>query len=162
MNQTEMMLPEYDREMQRTRKVLDAIPADKMDWQANDQLRTIGWNANHIADILSWTASILQEEEFDFAPVGGTPHETPSVADPKEIVAQFDQSVVDGRATLADVTDAQWSEMWSLKMGGQTLFTIPRAECMRTWVLNHIVHHRAILSVYLRMAGVDCTPVFDE
>ncbi len=87
--------------------------------------------------------------------------QVPSESDPVELLKQFDANLTSARASLANCSDAVMAEMWSLKSGGQALFTIPKSECLRTWVLNHCVHHRGILSVYLRMCGVDLTPVYD-
>lgn len=159
---SEIMLPEFDREMSRTRKVLAGLSAEHMQWQAYDSLHTIGWNANHLVDIVSWTPLIIAHDEFDMVPVDGPKHETPSIADPKLLLAGFDRNVVDARKALHGATDQALAEAWSLKMGGQTLFKIPKAECLRTWVFNHVVHHRAILSIYLRMFGTELTPVYDE
>lgn len=158
---SELMIPELDREMARTRRVLQAVPADKMAWQPGENLRTIGWNANHLMEIVSWTSDILDKDEFNIAPVDGPAYQTPSIADPNEIVAQFDKNLVAAREAIAGATDEKMAEMWTMKMGEQTLFTISKGDCLRTWVLNHTVHHRAILSVYLRMAGVELTPVYD-
>ncbi|QDU92581.1 DinB family protein [Lignipirellula cremea] len=155
------ILPEFDDEMARTRKVLAAVPQTSLDWKPGESLRTIGWNANHLSEIVGWSKGILEEDEFDIAPVDGPRYETPSLADPAAIVAAFDANVIQARAAIAAATDAQMAEPWSMKMGGQTLFTMPKGACLRTWVLNHSVHHRGILSVYLRMNGVELTPVYD-
>ena len=158
----ELMLPEFDREMARTRKVLAAVPPEKMNWQPADNLRTIGWNANHLADIVGWTRSIIEQDSFDMAPLEGPPPQVLSLDNPAEILNTFDNAVQDARSALTGTTDATMAETWSLKQGGQTLFSMTKGDCLRTWVLNHCVHHRAILSVYLRMTGMELTPVYDE
>ncbi|TWU07458.1 DinB family protein [Stieleria varia] len=157
-----LMLPEFDREMPRTRKVLAALTPESLSWQADEKLRSIGWNANHIADLIGWTPQIIANDEFDMAPLEGPKPEVPSLEDPAEILNAFDTAVTQARAAIEAATDEQLAEDWSLKSGGQTLFTISKGECLRTWVLNHTVHHRAILSVYLRMNGIELTPVYDE
>lgn len=157
----EIMLPEFDREMARTRRILAAVPADKMSWQAHNSLHTICWNANHLVDILTWTPQIIGESEFDMAPVNGPKYETPSIEDPATLLQDFDQNVSTAREAITGVSDEALAEPWTLKSGGQPLFTISKGECLRTWVLNHMVHHRAILSVLLRMAGVEVTPAYD-
>lgn len=159
---SEIMLPEFDREMPRTRKVLVALTPESLSWKASEELQTVGWNANHIVSIVSWTPSIIADDEFDMAPVDGPAPETPSYDEPVEILKAFDAAVVDARAALAAATDEILAEPSSLKSGGETLFTIPKGDCLRTWVLNHTVHHRAILSVYIRMQGIELTPVYDE
>lgn len=161
MSLAEIMLPEFDRETARTRNLLAALPADKMSWQAHENLHTLGWNANHLVDILAWTPQIVNHSEFDMAPVDGPKYETPSIDDPATLLDNFDKNIAAAREAIAGASDETLSEPWSLMTGGQTLFTISKGECLRTWVLNHCVHHRAILSVGLRMAGVEVTPVYD-
>lgn len=161
MSLAELMIPEFDVEMARTRKVLEEIPAEKMDWQAADGLHTISWNANHLINIVGWTPMIIAKPDFDLAPLDGPPEQVSEEADPAELLKQFDANVTAARQALANCSDAVMAEMWSLKSGGHTLFTISKGECLRTWVLNHTVHHRGILSVYLRMCGIEFTPVYD-
>ena len=162
MTLAEIMLPEFDREMARTRKVLEAIPADKMDWSPGADLHTIGWNANHLADLVSWTNNVIEESEFDMAPPDACKPEASSLENPADILALFDKAVNKAREAIIGTPDSVMAEQWSLKMGGQVLFTILKGDCIRTWVLNHAVHHRAILSVYLRMAGVELVSVYDQ
>ena len=159
---SELVLPELDDEMARTRKVLAVVPKKLMDWKPAEAMHTIGWNTNHLAEIVGWTHAIVEENEFDIAPVDGPKYETPSIEDPTEILATFDEALVAARATIAAVTDERLAEEWSMKMGGQTLFTMTKGACLRTWVLNHSVHHRGILSVYLRMCGIELAPVYDS
>lgn len=161
MRLAEIMLPEFDREMARTRKTLAALPADRMEWQAQEAVHTIGWTANHLVDLIGWTPSIIGASEFDVAPVDGPAPKPLSISDPALLLAEFDKNVAAARESLVGVSDETLAEPWSLKAGGQALFTISKGECVRTWVLNHAVHHRAILSVYLRMAGVAVTPPYD-
>ncbi|TWU45110.1 DinB family protein [Novipirellula aureliae] len=149
-----IMLPEFDREMACTRKILEKVPADKLEWKANESLHTLGWNANHVAEIVGWTQFIIDEDVFNLAPVDGPAYETPSLSDPAKIIEAFDQNVSLARAALERTSDETMGEMWTMKAGEQTLMTITKGECLRTWVFNHTVHHRGILSVYLRMLGV--------
>lgn len=161
MSLAQIMLPEFDVEMDKTRRVLEAIPVDKIDWQPNEGLHTIGWNANHIADAVGWTKLIVEQSEFDIAPIDGPKEQVPAESDPAKILATFDANLAAARPALAGCPDEVMAQPWSLKAGGEVLFTVTKGECLRTWVLNHCVHHRAILSVYLRMCGVELTPVYD-
>lgn len=161
MSLAELMLPEFETEMAKTRRVLEAVPAEKIDWQPGDGLHTIGWNANHIADLVGWTKLIIEQSEYDIAPPDGPKEEVPAETDPKQILATFDTNILESREALTGCPDEVMSQMWSLKAGGQPLFTVSKGECLRTWVMNHSVHHRAILSVYLRMCGVELMPVYD-
>lgn len=161
MSISELMLPELEDEASRTRKVLEAVPADQMGFKLRDDFRTIGWNANHLVEIISWTSDILDNAEFDIDPPGGPKYETPSIEDPGELLSLFDKHLAAAKSAIADASDDKMAETWTMKMAGQTLFTLPKGVCLRTWVMNHLVHHRAILSVHLRMAGVESTAVYD-
>lgn len=154
MTYAEMILPEFDQEMASTRKVLERVPEDKLDWKCHPKSNTIGWNANHLAEIPSWVAGTLEGTEWDFAPMGGEPYKSPDFKTRAEILAFFDQHVAAGRAAIAQVKDEELGVIWSLKQTGQTIFSMPRAAVIRSFVLNHLIHHRAILTVYLRMNDV--------
>lgn len=157
----DIMLPEFDREMARTRRILSAVTAEILEKKVHESLHTIAWNAGHIVEVVSWTPLITDLPEFDMSPVDGPKYEAPLGRDPATLMADFDKNVTAARAALAKTTDAAMAEPWSLKAAGQTYFTMPKGECLRTWVLNHLVHHRAILAVYLRMLGIEVTPPYD-
>jgi uncharacterized damage-inducible protein DinB len=154
MTYAESVLPEFDQEMASTRKVLERIPDDKLDWQAHPKSHTIGWNANHLADLPNWLAETLTKTSLDIAPIGGAPYQLPKVTSRQEIVDLFDRNVANARKTLVATTDEEAGKMWSLLRGGQPIFTMPRAAVVRGMVLNHIIHHRAILCVYLRLNDI--------
>ncbi len=156
----ELMLPELEREMAQTRKVLEKVPADQLEWKANETLHTLGWNANHLAEIVGWTKFIIDEDVFNLAPTDGPAYQTPSLDDPAKILEAFDENLLSARAALAGTSDETMAKLWTMKAGEQTLMTLSKGECLRTWVLNHTVHHRGILSVYLRMLGVDDACVY--
>jgi uncharacterized damage-inducible protein DinB len=154
MNYVETILPEFDREMANARKVLERVPDDKLDWQAHPKSHTIGWNANHLAEILGWVEGMLTAHSWDFAPVGGEPYQSPKRTSRQEILDLFDRNVAAARKAIAAVKDDQMTQPWSLLKAGATLFTMPRAEVIRGFVLNHLIHHRAILCVYLRLNNI--------
>ncbi len=118
-----------------------------MSFKPADKLHTVGWNANHLLDIVGWTVPILEKSEFELAPVDGPPVMPSSLSDPDELVRRYAAAVSVARPALAAATDERMAEPWSLKMKGEVLLTLPKGECLRTWVINHTVHHRAILSV---------------
>lgn len=157
----ETILPEFDDEMARTRAVLATVTAESMDWKPDTAMRSIGWNVNHLAEIIAWTADILDRDEIDIAPVDGPKYETPTIDDPVQVLAKFDAAAAAARQALSAASDAKFAEAWTMKMGGQPLFTMTKGACLRRWVMNHTIHHRGILSVYLRMCGIDVTPVYD-
>jgi uncharacterized damage-inducible protein DinB len=154
MSYAETLLPEFDHEMASTRKVLERIPDDKLDWQAHPKSHTIGWNANHVADIPNWLVKVLTEPALDIAPVGGAPYPFPKLTTRAEILALFDRNVSAARKAITEVKDEEMGSPWTLAQAGQTFFTMPRAAVVRGMVLNHLMHHRAHLCVYLRLNDI--------
>jgi uncharacterized damage-inducible protein DinB len=154
MSYAETILPEFDREMANTRKVLERVPDNKLDWQAHPTSHTIGWNANHLAEILGWVEGMLTVPSWDPAATGGDPYQSPKLTTRQEILDLFDRNVATARKAIAAGKDDQMTQPWSLLWAGTPLFTLPRATVIRTFVLNHLIHHRAILCVYLRLNDV--------
>lgn len=147
-------LPEFDHEMATTRKLLERVPEDKLNWKANEKSNTIGWNACHLAELPGWVANILGEPFFDMRPAGGKAYETPKLATRKEILALFDAGVAEARKAITNLKDANVMDIWQFRDNGTVLLEMPRAVAFRTWVMSHSIHHRAILSVYFRLIGV--------
>jgi uncharacterized damage-inducible protein DinB len=154
MSYAETILPEFDQEMANTRKVLQQVPDDKLEWRAHPKSNTIGWNASHLANIPSWVEFTLKSSSLDVAPPGGEPYKTPQLTSRQAILNEFDKNVAAGRKALAAVKDEDMGQMWSLLQTGKTMFTMPRTAVIRSFVLNHIIHHRAILCVYLRLNDI--------
>jgi uncharacterized damage-inducible protein DinB len=148
------LLPEFDEEMAKTRQVLERVPEENFDWQAHPKSHTLGWNANHLAEIPGWVEGTIKDTEWDFSPIGGPAYETPSLTSRADILAMFDKNVAAARKAIEGAQDDAMSVPWSLKFQGNALFTMPRAAVIRSFVLNHIIHHRAILCVYLRLNDV--------
>jgi uncharacterized damage-inducible protein DinB len=154
MNYAETILPEFDQEMAKTRKVLERVPEDKLDWRAHPKSNTIGWNANHLAEIPGWVEGTLTTPSWDVAPAGGERYRSPRLTTRQEILELFDKNVAAARRAVAAAKDDQMGQTWSLLQGGKPLFTMPRAAVVRNFVLNHLIHHRATLCVYLRLNDI--------
>ncbi len=150
----EAVLPEFDQEMANTRKVLERVPEDKLDWRPHPKSNTIGWNAIHLAELPGWATMVLSQSELDIAPVGGPRYESPKLRTRKEIVDHFDRNVAATRKAIAAAKDDDVAKPWTLLGGGKPIFTMPRSAVIRSMVLNHVIHHRAILCVYLRLNDV--------
>jgi uncharacterized damage-inducible protein DinB len=148
------MLPEFDEEMKNTRKVLERCPDDRWNWKPHEKSGTVGWLAGHVATMVGWLPVTLNTEELDYAPVNGPSFEPPKTDNRKELLAVFDKGVAEARAALSGVSDAEIMKPWKLLAGGQEIFTMPRVACIRGMVLNHIIHHRAQLTVYFRLLGI--------
>jgi uncharacterized damage-inducible protein DinB len=154
MTVAETLLPEFDHEMANTRKVLERLPDDKLDWQPHPKSHTIGWNANHVADIVNWLVTVLTKPELDIAPVGGPRYELPKLTSRQAILDLFDRNVEAARKAIAEVKPEDMGQLWTLSQAGNTIFTMPRSAVVRGMVLNHLIHHRAHLCVYLRLNDV--------
>ena len=150
------LLPEFDHEMTVTRKVLERVPDDKRDWKPHPKSFSLGALATHVAGLPTWGSETLNRSEID---VGGTPPLTalPSTSD---ILAAFDKNVAAARAALTGKTDAELAAMWSLKYSGRTLFSMPKATVWRSFVVSHLIHHRAQLTVYLRLLDVPVPAIY--
>ncbi len=148
------LLPEFDQEMQNTRKTLERVPDDKWNWKPHEKSGTVGWLAGHIATMVGWLPMTINTEELDYAPVGGPAFEPPKIGNRKELLAIFDKEAGAARAALAKVGDAEMMKNWKLLAGGQEIFTMPRVACIRGMVLNHLIHHRAQLTVYFRLLNI--------
>lgn len=160
MTYSEMILPEFDHEMANTRKLLECVPDDKLAWSADPKMQTIGWNANHLAEIPGWVEGTLTQTEWDIAPAEGEPYKSPNFQSTKEILDLFDSNVATARKAIEAVKQEDLGVMWSLMHNGKPLFSMPRAAVIRSFVLNHTIHHRAHLSVYLRLNGIEVPQMY--
>jgi uncharacterized damage-inducible protein DinB len=154
MSLSRSLLPEFDHEMANTRKVLERIPEDKLNWKVHERSNTIGWVGMHMAGILGWVDLTLNHDSLDIAPVGAEPYRTPVPNSRQEILDQFDKNLAAARAAIAAASDEQFMKLWSLLMKGEVVFTMPRVAVLRSFVLNHMIHHRGHLCVYLRLNDV--------
>ncbi len=150
----QMMLGEFDQEMQNTRKTLERCPDEKWNWKPHEKSGTVGWLAGHIATMPGWTAVTLTTDQLDYAPVDGPAYQPPKTDNRKELLAVFEKNVAEARTALASVSDQEIMKPWKLLAGGKEIFTMPRAACLRGMIFNHIIHHRAQLTVYYRLLGV--------
>ena len=148
------MLPEFDAEMATTRRILERVPDEKLGWKPHEKSMSMGTLAAHLGEMVSWTVPTITQTELDMNPPGGAPYQPPAENSIAEILATFDASVSAARAVLAGVSDEDFVKNWSLLSGGNILMTMPRVAVIRTFALNHIIHHRGQLSVYLRLNDI--------
>ena len=104
----EAVLPEYDQEMAGTRRTLERVPEDKLDWRAHPKSNTIGWVASHLAEIPGWVEGTLKHDSWDIHPAGGVPYRTAILTSRKEILDVFDQGVAEGRKTIDTTGDVSF------------------------------------------------------
>ncbi len=150
----EAFLAELDQETPTTRKMLERVPEKKLDWKPHDKSMPLGRLATHVAELQGWAEAILTQDEFDLAPPGAPPYQPLVLEKVSEMVKLFDTNVEKLRGLLRSTSDADFMKPWTLKMGGQALFSAPRVGVARDMLFNHLIHHRGQLSVYLRLNGV--------
>ena len=154
------LLAEFDQEMASTRRTLERVPDDKLAWKPHPKSGTMGWLASHIATMVGWTTDTIEKESFDMAPPGTPPIAMPMAKSRTELLGWFDNGVAKARAAIAGASDQTLMHSWSLLSGGKPMFTMPRTAVLRTFVMNHIIHHRAQLGVYLRMNDIPVPSIY--
>ncbi len=160
MSINEALLPEFDQEMANTRKSLERVPEEKLDWRPHEKSMTLRQLALHLALFPSWATETLEKESIDIAPPGAPAYQPPTVNSRKDILALFDRDLPRARAGLAKASDAHLLKTWALLKGGKTIFALPRAAVLRGMVMNHMIHHRAQLGVYLRLNNVPVPAIY--
>jgi len=151
MTLSESLLPELEQEMANLRKTLERIPEEALDWTPHEKSMSFRGLATHLSNMPRWAAVTLKEESFDMAPEGGDPVREEPVESVRDALAQLDRNVDAARAALAGASDEELTHPWTLLIGGQEIFKMPRIEVVRSMVMNHMIHHRGQLTVYLRL-----------
>jgi len=160
MRPLELLVSELDRESGVTRTLLERLPEDKAAWKPHEKSFSLGDLALHLAELPTWIPATLGHAELDMRPPGAAPQPRPSWESKDALLASFDVNVAAARAALVAAADAELQAPWTLKNGGHTLFTMPKGGVLRTWVFNHLVHHRGQFSVYLRLCDVPLPSMF--
>ncbi len=160
MSLSQALLPEFDQEMANTRKTLERVPEGKFAWKPHEKSGTMGWLAGHLADLPYWTAITIKQDSFDVSPAGAPPYAPFMPKSAKELLSTFDKNVAEARAALAAATDADFARPWSLLKTGQVMMTMPKIACLRFWCMNHNIHHRAQLGVYLRLNNIAVPAIY--
>ena len=156
----DMLLPEFDQEMAAARKTLERVPEGKPDFRPHEKSMTLARLAGHLAEVPGWATMTLKVDELDLAPPGVAPMQANVMSTRAKLLADFDGHVAEARKLLEQTSDADFMKPWSLLKGGQKLMTMPKIVVMRSFVLNHLIHHRAQLGVYLRLNDVSLPSVY--
>jgi uncharacterized damage-inducible protein DinB len=159
MGLSESLLPEFDHEMANTRKTLERVPDGKFDWKPHEKSSKMGNLAGHLANLPSWGALAISSDSFDMAP-GGKPLKTPELSSTKDVLEKFDQNVATTRAAIVGASDQDLFKPWTLLSNGNTILTLPKVGVLRSFVMNHIIHHRAQLGVYLRLNDIAVPSIY--
>ena len=148
----DILLPEYDRETETTRRVLERVPESAFEWKPHERSMTLGALAVHVAALPTWTANVMNADSFDIADEPTNHYAQPASA--TDLLSTFDENVASARTLLLNRSDGEFNQSWTLKRGTQDVFTLPRIAMLRYFVLNHLIHHRGQLSVYLRLQSI--------
>ncbi len=151
------ILTELAHEMATTRRLLERAPDAKFGWKPHEKSMTLGRLTGHIAELPGWVATIVDKPGFDF---GGGGHAPFSPASTAELLAAFDKHVALATEALKPLTDKALMETWRLTKQGQLILEMPRVGVVRTLLLNHVIHHRGQLSVYLRLLNVPLPSIY--
>lgn len=146
---SQLLLPEFDKEMASTRKILACVPDEKLAYQPHEKSMTLGRLATHVAELPRWAVRAITTESFEIVP--GKPNTAASQA---ELLTIFDNAAGEARGAIEDASDEHLSVEWSLIFGGRKMMTVPRYMVVRTMMMNHLIHHRAQLGVFLRLNHV--------
>lgn len=153
---TEAFVSEFDSEMARTRKELERVPDGKFAWKPHVKSTAMGNLASHIVNLAGFGGMILQVESLDV-----TKRAAPFVAKTqKELLEAFDKNVATSRAAVASATAEDLAKTWTLYSGDKVIFALPRTNVLWAMLVNHIIHHRAQLGVYLRLNDIPVPSIY--
>lgn len=150
----EQFLPEFDREMATTRRVLERVPSDRGRWKPHDKSFPLGHLAQLVSLMPGWFTAMLTRDHIDLAAGAGYSYETTET-----LLERFDSAVAEARETIRATRDADLDTPWSLRLGDRVLDTSPRRKVVRE-NMNHLVHHRGQLTVYLRLLDVPVPSIY--
>lgn len=148
------LLPEFDQEMQTTRRVLERVPSDKAEWRPHPKSFPIGHLAQLLAGMPGWITNAVQETKLDLS--SGSQY---TFEKTETLLAQFDRNVKSAREALANASEGDFAVIWSLTMGDRTLISMPRADVVRQ-TISHLAHHRGQMTVYLRLLDIPVPSIY--
>jgi uncharacterized damage-inducible protein DinB len=152
MKLNELLLAEYDREVARSRKALEQIPDGKNDWKPHDRSMQFGYLVEMVATIPTWIAMTINRDELDIAPKDGSQMKREKLNTRDDYLRAHAKASADGRAALHGASDEHLLKRWRLLAGGNVVMEMSRHD-MVSDTLNHLVHHRGQMTVYLRLMG---------
>jgi uncharacterized damage-inducible protein DinB len=154
---SDSLLPEFDHEMATTRKTLERIPEDKLDWAPHEKSMTLGRLAGHVAELPNFGSITMKTESIDLA---SRSHQPLTATSQEQVLDAFDKAAADARAAIAAASNEELLQSWALLYGGKTIFAMPRVAALRAMMLSHMIHHRGQLSVYLRLNSVPVPSIY--
>ena len=147
----EAILLEFDQEMANTRKVLERVPEGNPMYKPHERSMELGRLAGHVAELPGWATTALTTERLSL-----TPDMKPFIMTTRaELLAVFDKNVAEARKAIESTSDEDFGKVWSVDFNGKPVMSMPRTAVLRMSVMNHLIHHRAQLGVYLRLNNVE-------
>jgi len=156
----DVLLSEFDQEMATTQRVLAAVPEAQTSFRPHEKSWTLGELSLHVVNVMTWLPMTMSTTELDLAPPGGPKWKSPVFESAAATLRLFESVRQDARSALAVASDQDLAVRWTLLVAARPLFTRPRVECLRTFVMNHHIHHRGQLTVYLRASGAKVPSVY--
>ena len=153
---SQTLLPEFDQEMSNTRKLLNCLPENISDYKPHAKSMPLNRLAGHVAELPSWIVSTIDLDVLDLQP-GMQPY-MPKTK--KEVLENFDKNVAAARPKILSASDEHLAKTWTLRFAGKEVLSMPRTAILRGVILNHLIHHRAQLGVYLRLNNIPVPSVY--
>ena len=160
MGLSESFLPEFDREMAGTRKTLERVPDGKWDWKPHEKSAAMGELAAHLTNLAIWTVYVVEKDSVDLLPDGKPLPGAEQAKSQGELLVLFDDNVKKARTAIAAASDGDLSKSWTLIANGKTLRTMPKMGALRGFIMNHMIHHRAQMGVYLRLNDLPVPSIY--
>ena len=151
---SQTLLPEFDQEMKSTRKLLACVPDDKLNFKPHDKSMPLGRLAGHVAELPSWATHTIKLDSLDITPKPGEDFKAYAAPSREDLLKTFDKNVSEAREAIANAGDEHLGKIWRLVFQGKDVIAMPRSAVLRFVVMNHLIHHRAQLGVYLRLNNV--------
>ena len=152
MNLIDLFIAELDREVKRSRRALEMVPADQRNWKPHDKSMEFGHLADMVATIPTWFTMIVKQDELDVAPKSGAHADRPQPKTSGEYIAALESAASEAKEALKNTSEAHLQTHWKLLAAGQVVSDTPRHEMLRD-TMNHWAHHRGQMTVYLRLMG---------
>jgi len=153
------MVDQLDREAERTRRVLERVPEGKDDWKPHPKSMPLGRLAQLVATMPSWVSMIVQKDDLDLSPPGGSNFSQPPLRTPRELVQALERGTNEARDVLEKATDDHLAKPWRLLVAGKVVSEDPRTIVLRDTMM-HWAHHRGQLTVYLRLCEVPVPAIY--
>jgi uncharacterized damage-inducible protein DinB len=157
---TDLFLPEFDQEMASVRKTLERIPENNLSFKPHPKSMPLDRLAGHLAELAGWGTFTIQQDSLDLRPAGQPPMQPAIATSQKQVLELFDKNRDATRQAIAGASDEHLMKDWSLLRAGQTILQMPRISVLRMFCMNHVIHHRAQLGVYLRLNDIPVPSIY--